>query len=85
MSQNAANPQQLDVVSLNISKLGTYAVRLTNTSTYLGVSYTSFFDFNVVVVDPCINTVVTTFTIADLNVVNGQTAFTSWNEATDSI
>lgn len=85
MSQNAANPQQLDVVSLNISKLGTYAVRLTNTSTYLGVTYTSFFDFNVVVVDPCINTIVTTFVIADLNVINGQTAFTSWSEATDSI
>jgi len=86
MSQNSANPQQLDVITLNVAKVGSYAITLTRTANYLSTGpFTSTFSFTVSVVDPCVSTVITTFTIPDLAVINGNTAFVSFNEATDSI
>ena len=41
--------------------------------------------FNVIVVDPCISTVITVFTLADLSVINGATGTRTWSEASDSI
>ena len=71
MSQDTLNSQQLNVITLDIGKLGTYSVTLTNTQLYQGVTYTSSFTFTVTVVDPCVTTVVTPLILADLPVVNG--------------
>ena len=73
------------MITLDIAKLGSYSVTLTNNQRYLGVSYTSSFTFTVTVVDPCVNTVVTPVILADLTVVNGNTAVRTWSELTDSI
>jgi len=85
MAQNSSNSEQLDVITLRDDKIGSYAVTMLNTSSYGGSTFTSTFSFTVTVVDPCAATVVTTFALADLTVINGTTGTRTFTEALDSI
>lgn len=88
-----ANPQIITVYSAAKNKVGTYTVRLTNTftnSSFQGnpQTFAPYQEFIVTVIDPCDTTVITTpaFTPSTtITVINGQTAFSTFQEAVDSV
>lgn len=86
---NSANPQQIDVVSLDRTKVGTHAVTMTTVFEYATQSFTETdtISFTVTIIDPCETTTINNavFTPATLTVTNGSTATMTFNEVTDSV
>jgi hypothetical protein len=73
------------VFTNNKNKLGSHTASVVLTSTYLGTTYTTSWNFSVTIVDPCSSTVITTWTIAAMTVKSGETVEYTFTEALDSI
>lgn len=72
---NSANSMQIDVITLDRSKVGTYDVVMTSTFTYSPQSFTETdtITFTVTIIDPCETTVINdaVFSPTTLTVTNG--------------
>lgn len=87
--QNAGNSQQIDIVSLDRTKVGTHQVSMAIKFDYNAQSFTETdtISFTVTIIDPCETTTINdaVFSPATLNVVNGATAAMTFNEVTDTV
>ena len=63
MTTYPSNAYQLKVKSTTNADANTYVARLTNTASYQSQNFQPYIEFNVVVTDPCLTTVITPFTI----------------------
>ena len=73
------------VSTIDKTKLGTHDITLTNTLSYLGVTWTPSFTFTVTVVDPCETTVWVDFTIPIITTDNGIPIEQEMEEIKDSV
>jgi hypothetical protein len=74
----------LSVFTIDKSKLGSHTVKLVNTVTYGGGSWTPEYSFDITIVDPCDSTVLQTQAIATLSTDNGVPASIDFDEVKDS-
>lgn len=86
---NSANSQQIDIISLDRSKVGTHSVTMTADFAYGAQSFTETdtISFDVEIIDPCETTTINdaVFSPSTLTVVNGATATMTFTEVTDSV
>jgi ribosomal protein L11 len=86
---NSANAQQIDVVSLDRTKVGTHAVSMAITFAYSAQSFTETdtISFTITIIDPCETTVINdaVFSPTTITVTNGATATATFNEVTDTV
>ena len=86
---NSANPQQIDIVSLDRTKVGTHSVTMTTLFEYATQSFTETdtISFVITITDPCETTTINdaVFSDATLTVTNGSTASITFTEVTDSV
>ena len=91
-TQNVDNPAQVDTVTLDKSKLNAdpavgWGVSMTANMSHAptGQSWQSLLTFAITIVDPCLGTVLNSFTPDVLTVINGESAFITFNDITDTV
>ena len=85
----STNPEQINVVSLDRTKVGTHSVTMSTLFAYAAQSFTETdtITFTVTIIDPCETTTINNavFTPTTLTVVNGATGTMTFSEVTDTI
>ena len=86
---NSANPQQIDIVSLDRTKVGPHTVTMSSQFDYATQSFTETdtITFTVTIIDPCETTTINdaVFSPSTLTVVNGAVGTMTFTEVTDSV
>jgi hypothetical protein len=81
---NPFDDLQLSVWTIDPTKLGDHTMVLTNTVSYLGVSWTPSYTFDITIVDPCTSTALITQAIETLTTDNGVVGIREFEEVKDT-